>query len=277
MKHIFWIFVALYASVMMVACNKNNGGGDPIPVVGVGAYGCYSVNTTGQCLDAYGNVISTGSNILQYFSDTWSPQRSIRITRSDVYQEFLRTAMGVCGTGANNYGVADCASWANGGLDIVMTPTSPTTMSVTFRTWPQYQYYANYYAQLPSWQDFAMGFFGVPYQTFSGPYLNPMVIDTQTYLPNNGLSQPGVYQINTNAGFEARFYGPAMSFANRSLIQIRVEAGHIGDNTFTFKLGFPNCISTGGAASQCSGGQGTWFAEGTFARCVTPNCSGGLF
>jgi hypothetical protein len=54
MKHFFWIFVAIYASVMMVACNKNSGG-DPGIIGGV----CVTQTAAG-CVDANGVLVAGG-------------------------------------------------------------------------------------------------------------------------------------------------------------------------------------------------------------------------
>jgi hypothetical protein len=155
----------------------------------------------------------------------------------------------------------------NGGLDIVIIPSPDLqSMQLTVRTWPQYTPGYSYSYSFPTLQGFALSFLGVPPQQTAGVYLNPMVLT-----PN----QP-VAPINNSAGFEARFNGPVASFGNRSQIQVHVDQGHLGDNSFTFKLGYPNCVSTGGTGT-CTNGVGTWFAQGTFTRCVTPGCSGGMF
>lgn len=264
MKHLFWVFVAIYSSLILVACNKNSAGGDAVPVLP----GCYSMSPTGQCMNQYGVVIPSVNSTLAYFADNWSNQRTVSISDPTTYKEFLRTAMGVCDRYENSGGAASCNDWVNGGFDIVIEPT-PDNLSarLTVRAWPQYNMSYNYAYSFPSWQGMALSFLGVPPAMNAGVYRNPMVL-----MPNQPIAP-----VNASAGFEIRYNGPAGSFSNRNQIQVRVDQGHLGDNTFNFKLYFPNCVSTGGAGATCTNGYGTEFARGTFTRCVTPGCSGGMF
>lgn len=261
MKHIFWIFVAMYTALIAVGCGNKGGGGETTTVVNT----CVSLNAYGQCLDQNGVVTGVYSNTngLNYFADNWSQQRTIQITDQQTYREFLRTTMGVCDRAQNNGGIASCSAWMNGGFDVIINVVSSTALNVVFRAWPQYNQGVNYWSMTPDLKGFILGFFGVPAMQTAGVYLNPMVLNTFQ-----------VYPINNSQGFEARSYGPSFSFGNRSLIQIRVEQGQLGATSLPFSLGYPNYVSTGNGPN---GGVGTVFATGTLARCVTTNCSGGLW
>lgn len=275
MKHFFWVFVAIYSSLVLVACNKNNGGD-----AGIIGGTCVTQTPYGQCFDANGILVSgmAGQIPLAYFADNWSYQKSVTILDQTTYREFLRTAMGVCDRYANTGGTASCSSWVNGGFDLVMTPTSVDSMNVTVRTWPQYNGYSTYYYNLPTWKEFALGFLGVPVAPQAGVQANPMVLTTYSAGNVYAPTTKTVFPINNNAGFEVRYDSPYGSFSNaRNMIQIRVDQGKVGDPSFSFTMYYPNCISTGGASSTCTGGVGTAFARGTLTRCQTPNCTGGLW
>lgn len=254
MKHILWTLLALSTSVLMVACGKSGGGGGnnngapPIIVTPTGV-----VNNTNA-----------------YFADNWSNQSSITITNQTAYREFLRTSMGVCDRTVNTGGVYNCTSWISGGLDIVLNNVDLTnnTAAVTFRAWPQQNtsYYYGYQLPANGLAGWVGAFFGMQGGQTAGVYYNPLAMNSFVVSP-----------INASQGFELRSYGPSYSFGNRSLIQVQVDAGHLGDGSFTFKLGYPNCVQD--SSHTCSNPQGVWFATGTFRMCQTSTCAvpGGMW
>ena len=269
MKRILWTFLAICSTSFLLACSK---GSDNNTVTGNCPVGS-TLNSYGQCVNSYGQVIgldpngyNNGSSIISYFADNWSSQRSITITDATAYKEFLRTTMGVCDRLQNTGGTASCQSWVNGGLDVIMMSpdTSGQNMNITFRAWPNISQYGYYSYQSPGVAGAIGAFFGIPYQVNAGGYFNPMSKNDWT-----------VSVVNNSQGFEARSYGPLYSVGNRSLIQVRVDQGKLGDGSFTVKFGFPNCVQD--STHSCSGQAGVWFAQGTFKRCQTSYCSTGLW
>ncbi len=266
MKQFIWFFATAGTALLIAACGKSN---DNSNATVINCPAGTSANAYGQCVNAYGQVV-TSTNVttnVQYFADNWSNQKSITILDQNAFREFLRTSMGVCDRMNYTGGTADCSQWLTGGLDIVMSVpdvNSNNNINVTFRAWPQISQYGYYSYQMPSVSNFIAGFFGIPSYATAGGYFNPMSLTSWT-----------VSTVNNSQGFEARTYGPLYSVGNRSLIQIRVEQGKLGDNTFTFKLGYPNCVQD--SSKSCSNAAGVWFAQGTLTRCQSANCSGGLW
>lgn len=247
MKHIFWILLAVATSVV-VACGKSGGGGGGDPVA--------PVNPSG---------VSSTIN-LAYYADNWSnSQSTFTVTNQTAFREFLRTSMGVCNRVENSGGTANCDAWVNGGFDMVLNVADVSTnkLAMTFRAWPQMNANYTYWYQLPpsTISGWAGAFLGVPPQATAGAYYNPLA-----------LGDFSISAVNNSAGFEARSYGPLYGFGNRSLIQVRVDNGHLGEAYFSYKLGYPNCVQD--STHKCSNPQNVWFATGTFKRCETASCAG---
>lgn len=267
MKHIFWIFVAVYSMLTVVACSKSSNNNNSAVTVTCpsgstyNGYGC--VNANGQVV----SVVNNGPGFLGYFADNWSAQKSVTILDQTAFREFLRTAMGVCDRMQYSGGTADCTSWINGGFDVVMMVpdiNNPNTINITFRAWPSISAYGYYSYSAPGISGLLGSFFGIPSGANAGGYFDPMSLSSWT-----------VSIVNTSQGFEARSYGPLYSFGNRSLIQVRVDQGKLGDGSFAVKFGYPNCVQD--STHTCSNPTGVWFAQGTFSRCQSANCSGGLW
>ncbi|MFZ4404192.1 MAG: hypothetical protein ACOYOK_08835 [Pseudobdellovibrionaceae bacterium] len=236
--------LALLSVLFIVGCGNNNSNNSgPAPVVPIIPF---APNNPGY---PYG----VGLN---FYSDNWSSQKTVTVTNSGVFREFLKSAMGVCDRMQYTGGTSNCNSWIGGGIDIIMQADSPqaTTLSVTMRAWPLYNQNGTYWYQAPSFGDFVLGFFGLPAPQQAGAYLNPLRLGTWT-----------ISVVNDSKGFEARTYGDPLSYANRSLIQLRVDEGKLEDSYFKYRMGFGNQSTV----------TGQWFLQGTFQRCSSNNCTAG--
>jgi hypothetical protein len=181
---------------------------------------CQGAN--GYTTPIYNNGLSGAYN---YGTDNYC-YRNISIVNSSVFQAFLKEAMGVCNQATYTGGLADCSYWTSGYFKIDIMATS-TQMQMNIYSYPYSNGYSWYTYSMPSMTDFFLGMMGMPIYTQqqTSATLNP--------LP---LSFGQIYPINNSQGFEVRSYGNLYTLANRSLIQLQVQTGHLGDAQIPFQL-----------------------------------------
>ena len=230
MKKLFLLGLAVFSSMMIVACDKGSSGSST-PV-----NQCAYYNNNGQCVDNNGNVINPGNNYgpisfwdYNYYAGQGWGQGNLQITDSSVFREFLKSGMGVCDRGSLfNYGTANCDNWTSNSyitLNIAANSTTSSTANVTIKV----QHNT-----------------GIFQGAFTGgvmtpiPYLNPLTI------PNGAVSV-----VNNSQGFEIR------KTLYLGLVQLIVRQGKLNDTSFTYELAFGN-KNTGNASKV--------FATGVLTR-----------
>lgn len=239
MKKFIILIAGLVVSTILVACGGGSGGGDGGTVINCPPGTAYQ---NGYCVNGSGVVVNTG--ITGFYSENYYA-RTLNPTGPGL-KNFLRDAMGVCDREHSNGGLADCSAWTQGKFDIVIRAESPqsTNLVATFRAAPMVNPYSNYAYSLPSATQAIAGFFGLPMMPNPMPALQRLNLDMVVSVTNN-------YQ-----GFEARGYGAAMTYANRSLVQIQVAQGKLEDQYFSYRVAY----------------RGEIIINGQFRRCTTVDC-----
>jgi|GEM_PF-963534 len=254
----------------LAACNNNNGTAPAAsPPVGINPYGGnpYSmfqapICPPGSAWSPYGTCV--GPNGIPYqipyqnyptasgfYTENWN-EKSLRITDTNVYNEFVKNAMGVCDRTQYSGGLASCSSWISGFLDvtIISFDTQSNILRATFRAWPRTSPGGWWAGNFPSFNQFVASLFGFPTYYAAGAVRNPLVLDMS------------ISMVNDSQGFEARSYGDQWTTANRSLIQIIVPKGKFQDPGFDYQIAFGNQVTT----------KGMVFATGHFNHCSTADC-----
>jgi hypothetical protein len=239
-KYWNWAGIVVFAIVGVIACGKGSSTNSNL--------GNYAVVPTGtnvgcpagsQLTYAYGYPMCQGPNGLtspiyqnvmggnQYQTDNYC-YRNLTVTDSGVFRSFLKEAMGVCDQAHSNGGMADCASWTSGYVKVELM-SSGNQMNIAFYGYPYVNPYYSYSYQMPSLSDFFLGMMGFP-----------MFMEQQTYsvMQNPLYLSMAVYPINDSKGFEGRTYGNMYTVANRSLIQVQIAQGRLGDPSFNYVLSY---------------------------------------
>lgn len=244
----------LLASLFLFGCDKNSNDSNVVqnPVCPVGQYysngGCYSSGGyVGPSQYNYGSV--------GFYADNYSGTSRITVVNGAKMKDLFKFGMGVCDRAANNYGLANCDAYLQGGMDIILQfPTGTAnnnTMLATFIAQPRTNPYYNYQAQLPN----GWGMLGAALGYLTGVYIP----DSSYYTgaTRNPLQlQMVVSAMNNSAGFEARGYGDYWTGLNTTLLAIQVPQGKIENASFNFNFLV----------------QGTVAAQGIMSRCRLPNC-----
>lgn len=203
--------------------------------------GVYGPNANGY----YGNIYAN-SNEAGYLGDNFA-WRNMTITDGVIFKSFLKKAQGLCDQAHSSGGIYSCDTWVNSYFRVVYQASSnaQSQSRIMFMTYPQNMNNGLWYGyQLPSWDQFFMGFLGFPVPQAHGATRNPIALDMTTSL------------INNSQGFESRAYGAQDTLANKSLIQFMVRQGKVLDATVDFEIFF----------------EGKTFASGKLYRCSHSDC-----
>lgn len=217
------LLIALVFSGLLSACSNSSNSNNSSAAVSTITCPVGTSLQNNVCVTANGTVVSgiNTSGIVGYYSDTWDGQNLLSITDQTDFNAFLRDAMVIC----DQDGMAPCSYWNGGPFDVVMQEPNPgsNTVQVVFRVRPPQ---------------------GMV------PYLGNGTAVLQ-------LSNMPVSLTNNNTGFEARGYGNMNTPANRTLFQVQVATGQLGQTTaFGWRLAY----------------NGSVIASGTFAPCTTAAC-----
>ncbi len=260
MKNLAWIVGALLLTTVFFGCNdKGNNQQAPPPQVVVQPaqqicpVGQYYSN--GSCYSQSGYVGNAAFNLTRgFYADNYSGTSRITVVNATKMKDLFKYGMGVCNLASNNYGQANCDSYVNGSLDIIIQfPQSgaANTIIATFIAQPKYDPYFNYSAQLPS----GRGLVGIALGYTTGVWLPDPTYYTGAQ--RNPLQvQMVVSQINNSAGFEARGYGDYWTGLNTTVLAIQVPQGKTEDANLNFNFQV----------------QGVTAAQGVMSRCQRPNC-----
>lgn len=257
----FSMFAVTVGLGILTACNNNNSGAtapinSTIPYCPGGPNTCvynsaipsaqYPMNTT------VGFRSQTGqANYGNIYQQPYQPQGNMQVTSAFV--NVLKLAMGVCdqysSTGGSNYGMTACSSWLGGQHSVAfgMNSASSSGVQLTIKSNYIMNPTMNYWANIPSPMNFALGFLGLPtYQTMQGTF-NPMIL--------NGT----IYPIANSQGFEIRATAPTGSAVPNQLFQLQVLNGKVQDPSVPFILLF----------------NGAQVANGTMGNCGSSSCAMG--
>ena len=254
MKNLMWISGLLLICVAFSGCG-DKGKDKVVPPPNVVACPVGQYYSNGSCYNGTGFVGPSQVTFNKgFYADNYSGTTRITIVNAQKMKDLYKFGMGVCDRAANNYGQANCDSYLQGSLDVVIQfppAGGANTMMATFISQPKYNPYYNYQAQLPS----GMGLLGMALGYTTGAWLP----DPKYYTgaQRNPLQlQMVVSAINNSAGFEARGYGDYWTGLNTTVIAIQVPQGKIEDQRFNFNLLV----------------QGSVAAQGTMSRCQYLNC-----
>jgi hypothetical protein len=157
------------------------------------------------------------------------------------FVNILRDAMGVCDRNTYSGGMSACSSWLGGqhSVSFGMNSTSSTGVQLTIKSNYVMNPNYNYYYSLPSVQNMALNFLGIPTaQNPQGTY-NPLIL--------NG----NIWPVNNSQGFEIRAYGPTGSFAYNKLFQLQVPTGKVQDGSVQYILFFNGAQAASGSMTNC--------------------------
>jgi hypothetical protein len=258
MKRILGIFLGLYATVMVVACQNGNNNDDTVvqPPAQVGCpAGTYFNN--GYCYTQQQQIVSTGS--VGFNSEFGFGQENLRITSSGIYRLVLREAFAICDRDAYNSGLSSCDSYLNGYARFTIQAVSPdaTALRLTMEVGPRSSY--NY-----GWHNVSMPT-GGQLATCGLTYILTGVCYTyatsgQMTIPRNPLAlDMAVSPINASKGFEGRAYGAWGTVAQNKLFQLMVDTGKLADGFIDYRLSYngqANGVFAEGRMLRCGGGTG---------------------
>lgn len=256
MKRILGIFLGLYATVAVVACqNRSNDEAviQPQPQVGCPA-GTYFNN--GYCYNQQQQIVTTGS--LGFNSEYGFGTQTLRITNSSIYRLFLREAFSICDRDGYNSGLSSCDAYANGYARFTVQAINPTstTIRLTMEVGPRTSYNGWYTVNMPTGGQMATC--GLTY-ILTGVCMTYQTPGQMT-VPRNPLAlDMAISPINASKGFEGRSYGAWGTVSQNKLIQLQVDTGSLNDGYFDYRIAYngqANGVFAEGRMLRCGGGTG---------------------
>jgi len=260
MKNLIIVALGLATAVLLAACGKSSNE-TPIeaPMCGNQGYifangSCVSAASgiapvNGMCPAGYGLIngwcYPYGGGIpgLGFYSDNFTGMAPLQKT-GNMYNVFMKEAMGVCDRTSNVGGNMSCESFKNSArFDVVIQApaANATSVQVTIRTGQPNNAFGGYGSwgyQLPSsWSEFL---WGIPNRnTYLGAYLPTLSLYMSLSLQNKGFVLQG--------------YGNLYSTANRGLIEIEVQNGKLDSPYgFDYKLRYKGEVIAYGRTARCA-------------------------
>ncbi len=156
----------------------------------------------------------------------------------------LKEAMGTCDREQTSGGLASCQTWISGAHDMVLWADGGSTVNqvtIVIRSAPANQMGgAGWYSySLPDFESAIIGLFTGWFPGNTSGIFNPLVLKAT------------IWPVNNSQGFEARAYGPQMSYAWNKLLQLQVSQGKLEDPSWSYQLVFNGAVAANGTAVRC--------------------------
>lgn len=239
---------ALVVLIGLAACQKKD---DGVQAAGPGVAG----GLNGQVgLLPNGTVPPSQTTTIGYFAQTSSFDSYYKADAGrsayqlgGAYQDFLKTAMGVCDRQTHSGGQAGCNAWVGGFNDLVLQFDSVNSNEarLIFRSYPMMNAGYNYSYSRPSMSDFFKNLVGFPsYSGYAGAMYNPLVLKMKAGPSNN------------SQGFTVQNLGATFTQSYDKMVKLEVPSGKLLDDAFVFHVYYDN----------------QEIGNGRLARCRTANC-----